>query len=96
MQGTGHAVLRDEALFKDPPAKEECPICFLPMPVKLICCVSLSPTTISSVPIIANDRLAVLGTQKHIICVVERLFANDVLGTWDVSVLQIRWNRKNK
>jgi hypothetical protein len=24
------AELRDEALFKDPPAKEDCPICFLP------------------------------------------------------------------
>ena len=30
------AELRDEALFKDPPAKEDCPICFLPMPFKLI------------------------------------------------------------
>jgi sulfatase maturation enzyme AslB (radical SAM superfamily) len=27
------AELRDEALFKDPPAKEDCPICFLPMPM---------------------------------------------------------------
>jgi hypothetical protein len=42
-----------EALFKDPPAKEDCPICFLPMPKKLICCVSLPPATRSSVPI--ND-----------------------------------------
>ena len=47
------AELHDEALFKDPPPKEDCPICFLPMPVKLICCVSLPPATISSVPI--ND-----------------------------------------
>jgi len=45
------AELRDEALFKDPPAKEECPICFLPMPIQLICCVSLPLATISSVPI---------------------------------------------
>jgi hypothetical protein len=45
------AELRDEALFKDPPAKEDCPICFLPMPVKLICCLSLPPATILSVPI---------------------------------------------
>jgi hypothetical protein len=55
------AELRDEALFKDPPAKEDCPICFLPMPMKLISCVSLPPATISSVPIydfgIANDEL---------------------------------------
>ena len=36
------AELRDEALFKDPPAKEDCPICFLPMPEKLVCCVSLT------------------------------------------------------
>jgi tetratricopeptide (TPR) repeat protein len=55
------AELRDEALFKDPPAKEDCSICFLPMPVKLICCVSLPPATITSVPIydfaIANVEL---------------------------------------
>jgi hypothetical protein len=30
------AELRDEALFKDPPPKEDCPICFLPMPFNLI------------------------------------------------------------
>jgi TPR repeat protein len=47
------AELRDEALFKDPPAKEDCPICFLPMPLKLVSCLSLPPATISSVPI--ND-----------------------------------------
>ena len=47
------AMKQDEALFKDPPPKEECPICFLPMPNKLICCVSLPPATITSVPI--ND-----------------------------------------
>ena len=56
------AELRDEALFKYPPAKEDCPICFLPMPVKMLCCVSLPPATISSVPIydyvIANEELA--------------------------------------
>ena len=45
------AELRDEALFKDPTPKEECPICFLPMPERLICCVSLPPATTSSVPI---------------------------------------------
>ena len=56
------AELRDVALFKDPPAKEDCPICFLPMPVQLICCVSLPPATITSVPIkdfaIANEEMA--------------------------------------
>jgi hypothetical protein len=45
------AELRDEALFKDPPAKEDCPICFLPMPTRLIYCISLPSATISSVPI---------------------------------------------
>ena len=56
------AKIRDEALFKDPPAKEECPICCIPMPAKLVNCVSLPPATISSVPIndfvIANEGLA--------------------------------------
>ena len=56
------AELRDEALFKDPPAKEECPICFLPMPHKLLSCLSLPPATITSVPIFAyaeaNEELA--------------------------------------
>jgi len=45
------AELRDEALFKDPPDKEDCPICFLPMPTKIISCVSLPPANITSVPI---------------------------------------------
>ena len=56
------AELCDEALFKDPPPKEDCPICFLPMPARLICCLSLPPATITSVPIndfaIANQELA--------------------------------------
>ena len=56
------AELRDEALFKDPPPKEDCPICFLPMPINLICCALLPPATISSIPIydfaIANEELA--------------------------------------
>ena len=54
------AKLRDKVLFKDPPAKEDCPICFLPMPIKWICSFSLLPTTILSVPIynfaIANNE----------------------------------------
>ena len=45
------AELYDEKLFKDPPTMEDCPICFLPMPTKLISCMTLPPTTISSVPI---------------------------------------------
>ena len=56
------AELRDEALFKDPPPKEDCPICFLPMPKKIINCVSLPDATISSMPIYdfakANVELA--------------------------------------
>ena len=55
------AELRDEALFKDPPPKEDCPICFLPMPGKLLSCMTLPPATVLSVPIydfaIANERL---------------------------------------
>ena len=55
------AELRDEALFKDPPPMEDCPICFLPMPIRLICCISLPPATVSSVPISdfadANEEL---------------------------------------
>ena len=63
------AELRDEALFKDPPPKEDCPICFLPMPIRLICCVSLPPATISSIPIydfsIANENENVVNQDKH-------------------------------
>ena len=40
------AELRDEALFKDPPPLEDCPICFLPMPTKLVCCVTLPDATV--------------------------------------------------
>ena len=68
----GAAELRDEALFKDPPAKEECPICFLPMPFRLICCVSLPPATISSVPIfdfaMANEELANMSLEEYYSC----------------------------
>jgi hypothetical protein len=55
------AELRDEALFKDPPPKEDCPICFLPTPLKSIYCASLPDATILSVPIFefaeANEGL---------------------------------------
>ena len=44
-------LLRDEALFKDPPPKGDCPICFLPMPRYLISCATLPDATITSVPI---------------------------------------------
>ena len=66
------AELRDEALFKDPPPKEECPICFLPMPVRLLSCASLPPATITSVPIHdfakANQVLATLCTEQYHTC----------------------------
>jgi TPR repeat protein len=66
------AELHDEALFKDPPTKEDCPICFIPMPQKLICCVSLPPATTSSVPIddfvIANEELADQETEAYYPC----------------------------
>ena len=66
------AELRDEALLKDPPPKEECPICFLPMPVKLISCVSLPPATLSSVPINdfakANEELVDELTETYYSC----------------------------
>ena len=66
------AELHDEALFKDPPPKEDCPICFLPMPKKLICCVSLPPATITSVPIddfaVANEELARKDMEEYYTC----------------------------
>ena len=66
------AELRDEALFKDLPAKEDCPICFLPMPVKLIACMTLPPANITSVPICdfadANDGVANLASETYYSC----------------------------
>ena len=64
--------LHDEALFKDPPAKEDCPICFLPMPFKLISCMTLPPANITSVPIHdfadANEELANISTEHYYSC----------------------------
>ena len=66
------AELHDEALFKNPPAKEDCPICFLPMPVNLVCCASLPPATTMSVPIfdyaMTNDMVANYGTETYYPC----------------------------
>ena len=66
------AELRDEALFKDPPPKEECPICFLPMPTNLISCASLPPATVSSVPIydfaIANEGVEDTAMEEYYPC----------------------------
>ena len=66
------AKLHDVALFKDPPAKEDCPICFLPMPYKLISCITLPPATIMSVPVydfaIANEELADKAPEVYFSC----------------------------
>ena len=66
------AELRDGVLFKDPPPKEDCQICFLPMPAKFFSCVSLPTATISSVPIYdfakANEGLADQGTEQFFTC----------------------------
>ena len=66
------AELRDEALFKDPPPLEDCPICFLPMPAQLVCCIPLPPATILSVPIydfaIANEGLASKEMDNYFSC----------------------------
>ena len=67
------AELHDEALFKDPPAKEDCPICFLPMPTKLIACMTLPPATMTSgVPVydfaIENEELAQVETKQYYTC----------------------------
>ena len=65
-------ITSDEVLFKDPPAKEDCPICFLPMPVNLVCCVSLPSATLTSVPIydfvIANKEMANKHSYHHTPC----------------------------
>ena len=66
------AAEHDEALFKDPPTNEDCPICFLPMPKETILCASLPPATISSVPIYdfacANKELATKDTETYYSC----------------------------
>jgi hypothetical protein len=62
----------DEALFKGPPPKEDCPFCFLPIPAYLICCVSIPPATISSVPVyefaIANEELGKNDIEEYYEC----------------------------
>ena len=51
---------------------EDCPICFLPMPSTLICCITLSPSTVTSVPIhdfaTANEELSQVEIQIHYPC----------------------------
>jgi hypothetical protein len=66
------AELHDDALFKDPPAKEDCPICFLPMPGRLLSCASLPPATTYSVPIydfaIANEEFQLADMEQYYSC----------------------------
>ena len=68
-----YAIVRDEMLFKDPPPKGDCPIiCFLPMLATLLCCLSLPPVTIASIPIydfaIANMNLSYIGMDVYYPC----------------------------
>ena len=73
-------MIHDEGLFNDPPPKDDCPICFLPMPEELIACISLPPATLSSVPIYeyakANEKLAGEHAETYI-HVAENVFAKD-------------------
>ena len=66
------AELRNEALFEELPRKEDCPICFLPMPIRLVCCISLPPATISLVPIYVfasdNEELVEVETEQYFTC----------------------------
>ena len=66
------AELHEEALFKDPPPKEDCPVCCIPMSMSLVSSVSLPPATITSVPIydflVANEVLASVAMEAHYDC----------------------------
>jgi tetratricopeptide (TPR) repeat protein len=81
------AELRDKALFKDPPAKEDCPICFLPMPTLLLCCLSLPDATISLVPIYdfanANEELAATSMEEYYPCCGKSICAGCVYSLCD-------------
>jgi TPR repeat protein len=65
-------ITADEVLFKHPPPKDDCPICFLPMPTKLICCASLTDATVMSVPIYdladANEESAKVVMEEYYSC----------------------------
>ena len=67
-----YAMRRYSRTHHQPPTKEDCPICFLPMPLELICCVSLPSATISSVPIHnyaeANEELSSQSTEEYYEC----------------------------
>ena len=62
------AELCNVALFKDPPPKEECPICFLPIPVEFVSCVSLPDATTLSVPIydFANEHVELAAEDSEV------------------------------
>jgi TPR repeat protein len=64
-------------LFKDPPPLEDCPICFLPIPVQLLSCVSLPPATKFYVPIYdfakANEELAGKAMDTYFSCCGKRI-----------------------
>jgi hypothetical protein len=66
------AELHDEALFKEPPSKKDCPICFLPMPEKLINCVSLPLATLYFVPTYGfaeeNEGFVLMDTEVYFTC----------------------------
>ena len=88
------AELRDEALFKDPPAKEDCPICFLPMPFKLISCVSLPPGLFSPYQFTTSHRQMwswQICQRNNIMHAAERVFVEGVctpsanLGIWIIA-----------
>lgn len=59
-------------LFADPPGKEVCAKCLLPVPDNLTCGVSPFPATITSVPNyeyeIANNKLASMATAAYYTC----------------------------
>ena len=65
---------RREALFKDPPAKEDCPICFMPMPIRVINCVSPPDATIESVPVHDSANANVQLAKESIIHVAGNAF----------------------
>jgi TPR repeat protein len=81
------AELRDEALFKDPPPMEDCPICFLPMADKLISCVTLPPATVFSVPIYdfakANEELAKRDMETYYPCCGKNICRGCVYSFWE-------------
>jgi hypothetical protein len=102
------AELRDEALFKDPPAKEDCPICFLPMPIQLVSCISLTSATIYSVPIydfaIAHEVMKDQAMDAYYSCCGKSICRGQrvypllpyVWKQWQVSILQLRPTWQNR